>query len=515
MFRLQKMAVTAAVAVLSLTLAACGGGSGDSGGGGSSPASSTTLTLGVIAPVTTFEAANMVFAYEAPYGQAVYDTLLRADPQNNVGPGLATEWSYNADNTILTMTLRSDVTFSDGTKFDADVAAQNLIRFRDGTSPLKQYLSRIKDAIAVDTTHLEITLTESDPALLVSLTTVASYQESPKAFTSPDVKTTPVGSGPYRLDLADTVVGSSYAFTKNPDYWDKESQHYEKLVLKVYSDPTAMTNALRGKQLNGAQLVSNDALDQIEAAGYTLNPLEVDWTGLFLIDRAGEMNPALGDVKVRQAINYAIDAQGMLDSYGKGQGTQTGQIFPPSSAAYDPTLDSRYAFDPAKAKQLLAEAGYSDGFTLEMATTPLVSPTLWTLIQSQLKDVGITVNLTDAGNNYVTDIFVPKYPVYWLQNQLGTDWQTINYSLTPDAPNNPFHSTDPKVEELIEKVHEADTQDVADAAAKELNAYIVEQAWFAPWYRIKNSYATDPTTSVATQVGNSYPYLWNFTPKSS
>jgi len=156
MFRRLPLAGIAATVALALAAAGCGGSSS----GGSSSGGSKTLTLGLIVPATTFVAADMNFANESPYGQAVYDTLLKAQPDGTIVPNLATEWAYNADNTVLTMTLRSDVTFTDGTKFDASAAAQNLTRFRDGASPNKSFLAAMKDAKAVDATHLEITLTQ-------------------------------------------------------------------------------------------------------------------------------------------------------------------------------------------------------------------------------------------------------------------------------------------------------------------------------------------------------------------
>jgi peptide/nickel transport system substrate-binding protein len=455
MFRRKALAAVTA-SVLALGLAACGGGSGSSAGGGS--AASTTLTLGLITPATTFAAADMNFANESPYGQAVYDTLLRANPAGEVEASLATDWKYNADKTVLSMTLRSDVTFTDGTKFTADVAAQNLVRFRDGNSPNKSFLAAMTDAKAVDDTHLEITLSAADPGLLVYLTQNAGMQESPKAFTAADIKTNPIGSGPYVLDTGATVIGTTYTFNKNPNYWDKASQHYEKLVYKVLTDPTAMINAIKGKQLNGAKLVNNDALEQVTGAGYTLTPFELDWTGLLLLDRAGTMNPALADVKVRQAINYAVDSAAMLKAVGKGYGTPTTQIFPTSSAAYDPALDTRYAFDPAKAKSLLAEAGFPSGFTLDMPSTSAMGTSIWNLIQQQLKDVGITVNYTDAGTNFISDVLAPKYAATWLQLQQDPDWQLINFALTENATFNPFHYTDPEVTKLVDAYHGATSE---------------------------------------------------------
>jgi peptide/nickel transport system substrate-binding protein len=457
----------------------------------------------------------MNFANESPYGQAVYDTLMKADPDNKVLPSLATEWKYNADKTVLDLTLRSDVKFTDGTAFNADAAAKNLIRFRDGNSPNKSFLVNLKDATAVDATHVKLTLKQSDPGLLNYLTQNAGMQESPANFDKPDEKTKPVGSGPYIMDSGATVIGSSYAFTKNPNYWNKEDQHYDKLVLKVYNDPTAMLNAVKGKQINGAKLINNDFNAQIKATGYGLVEWETDWTGLLLLDRGGKINQPMKDVRVRQAINYAVDKQGMLKAYGKGYGTLTTQIFPPKSPAYDPALDSKYDYNPTKAKELLAQAGYPNGFELSMPSTSRAGTTLFPLIAQQLKNVGITAKFTDAGTNFIPDILAPKYAATWLALQQDpTDWQIINFELSPTATFNPFKTTDPKVTELISKYHDAKTEAEAAPFIKELNAYTVDQAWFAPWYRIKSNYATDPNTTVVAQNGNAYPYLWNFKPKS-
>jgi peptide/nickel transport system substrate-binding protein len=513
MLRRRSFAGLAVIVAVALAAAGCGGSSSTSGGGGGSQQGGT-LTLGLIVQATTFAAVDMNFANESPYGQAVYDTLLKADPDNKVIPSLATEWKYNDAKTVLDMTLRGDVTFTDGTKFNADAAAQNLKRFQNGNSPNKSFLASMADAKAVDDTHLQITLKQSDPGFLNYLTQNAGMMGSPAAFNKADAKTNPVGSGPYTLDTANTVIGSSYAFNKNPNYWDKASQHYDKLVLKVFNDPTAMLNAVKGKQLNGAKLINNDFNDQIKATGYNLVEWESDWWGLLLLDRAGTINPALKDVRVRQAINHAFDKQALLKAVGKGYGTVTTQIFPPTSPAYDASLDSKYDYNPTKAKELLAQAGFPNGFTLAMPTSARVGATVFNLIGQQLKDVGITAQFTDT-TNFIPDILAPKYAATWLALQMDpTDWQIINFELSPTATFNPFKTNDPKVAELIAKYHDAKSDADANAAAKELNAYIVDQAWFAPWYRQKSNYAVDAKTDVKPQYGNAYPYLWNFKPKA-
>ena len=120
MFRRRILTTVAAVSAVALLLAGCGGGGSNTTSSSEGSAPNSTLTLGLITPASTFSAQDMSFGNESPYGQAVYDTLLKADPDGKIVPSLATKWAYNDDKTVLSLTLRSDVTFSDGTNFNAD-----------------------------------------------------------------------------------------------------------------------------------------------------------------------------------------------------------------------------------------------------------------------------------------------------------------------------------------------------------------------------------------------------------
>jgi peptide/nickel transport system substrate-binding protein len=506
-FSIRKGAV-ALVAATALLATGCGGGGGGSGG---SEASSELVLGGILAPAT-LDANNMNWGNQSIYAQAVYDSLLRADPNGvDVKPGLATEWEYNEDKTVLTLTLRNDVTFSDGTKLTADVAAKNLLRFKDGSSPQRTKAANVKSAKAVDDTTLQITLGYADPAFLVYLTQAPGLVESADVFDNPDIATNPVGSGPYTLDTASTVVGTSYTFKKNPKYWDPTIQYYDTLTVKVFTDNTSMLNALRGKQLNAAALADNSILPQVEQAGYKTNPLLLSMVGLYLWDREGKLNPALGDVRVRQAINHAVDTQGLLETVALGYGELTQQPFRPQSAAFDESLNSTDSYDPAKAKQLLAEAGYENGFDLTMPTNPANPQSLIALIQQQLGDVGIRVTFTDVGQNLIPDIQAAKFAASYFQLQQDpVDSQLINFMIAPNATWNPFKYSDPKANALIERVRAGGAD--ASTAAKELNNYVVEQAWFNPWYTVQTSFMTDDKTQVTVNQDNAYPYLQDIKP---
>jgi peptide/nickel transport system substrate-binding protein len=506
MFRWKRIAAAAAAATLVVGLSACSAGD-DSGN-----SSGSSLVLGVLGPATTMIAADSYWANESPYHQAVFDTVLRAEPDGTIVEGLATKWEYNEDNTVLTLTIREGVTFTDGTALDAAAVAQNIIRFRDGNSPDKNRIKDIADAVATDATTVTVTLSQANPSILIYLSQDAGLVESPASFANKDLATNPVGSGPYILDTEKTVIGTSYVYTENPDYWDPDSRHYDTLTLNVYADPTSLVNAIKGGQVNAATTADNNNIAEIEASGFTANPLELNWAGILLLDRDGTIAPALADVKVRQAINYAFDKDALLKAIGQGYGTPTTQIFPESSEAYDDSLDDAYDYDPEKAKDLLAEAGYPDGFELSMPSTALLGTSAFTLIQQQLADVGITVTYTDTGNNFLSDVIAGKYPATYLYLQQDPDWSLINFEIAPDSTFNTFRNEDPTVAGLIDTIHTS-TGDEYNTAVKALNTYIVEQAWFAPWYRQQINFVTDANTTVEVQQGNAYPYLWNIQPK--
>ena len=511
MFRWKATAAALAISVLALTGCAADGGGGD--GSGDGEASGGTLILGGFLPPVTFDPAGSEWGNRAPFYQSVYDTLLLGTPDGEIEPWLASEWSYNEDNTVLTLTLRDDVTFTDGSALNAEVVVANLQRFKDGTAPSAGNFAQVSSFEAADESTVVITMDAPNPAMLNYLSREPGLIASGEALDSPDLATTPVGSGPYVLDTGATVTGSSYVYTKNEDYWNPDVQHYDGITINILGDPTAQLNAIKAGEANGVKLANNDALGEVEGAGWTVSAVELDFQGVLLLDRAGAMDSALGDVRVRQAINFAFDRAGLLTALQADHGTVTTQVFPATSAAYDPALDEYYTYDPEKAKELLADAGYADGLTLQMPSVAVLTPATYALVQQQLADIGITVENTDVPlSNFISDLLAPKYGSSIMALEQNPDWQLINFMIAPNAVFNPFHSEDPQVNEYIEQIQFGD-QAEQDAAAAELNKYIVEQAWFAPFYRLEGSFATDPNTEVVLSTTNAYPAIYEFTPK--
>ena len=509
MFRWKATAATIAIAAIALT--GCAGGGDDAGTSDSGRADRLTLTA-IIGPTSYDIGQGAEYGNRSPFFQAVFDTLLQKNGEGEIEPWLATDWEYNEDNTVLTVTLRDDVEFTDGTPLDAEAVVGSLERFRDGTAPQAATLVG-KEFAAVDATTVTITQPAPDPSLVNLLSIAPGLIQAPSTFDDPDSATEPIGSGPYVLDTAASVTGTTYVYTANPDYWNPDVVKYDNLTINVIEDPTATLNALKAGEANGAKIVNNDTIPEIEASGWTIEANELDFQGLLLFDRAGTMAPELADVNVRKAINMAFDREALLEALQAGYGTVTQQVFPTTSVGYDEALDSTYEYDPEGAKELLAEAGYPDGFTLNMMSTAAFQTT-FDLVAQQLADIGITVNYTDPGTgNFITDMLAPKYPATWMALEQNPDWQLINFMIAPEATFNPFQSQDPQVDEYISTI-QMGTEDEAAQATKDLNAWIVENAWFAPFFRVQGTYAVDANTDLEFWPSNAYPSIFGFSPKN-
>ncbi|WP_427007876.1 ABC transporter substrate-binding protein [Pseudarthrobacter sp. H2] len=503
-----KAASAALILSASLALTACGGGGSAAPAGAGAPAT-TTLTLGAVQEIRSWDPAQAhVGHFLQPY-QAAYDSLLMREPDGKLSPMLATAWKYNAANTVLTVDLRTDVTFSDGAKFDAAAAKANLDHFKTANGPQMAQLTAVSDIKVVDADTIELDLTTPDPSLEFYLSQAAGLMGSPKALGSEGIKTEPVGSGPYVMDKAATVKDSQSVFTARKDYWNKGIQKFEKVTFKILLDLTARTNALVSGQVD-ATLLDPKTGKQAEGAKMTLAANEVDWQGLTLFDRDGAKNPALKDVRVRQAINYAFDRKTILDQVLVGQGTPTSQPFGKASGAWLEELENKYPYDPAKAKALLKEAGFETGVVLELPSVPGFETQL-AVVKQQLSDVGITVNIGAAiTNTYTTDVAAQKFTSMYFSLFQGEPWVAINQIISTKALYNPFKTTAPELQAKIDAVQNGGKD--APKLAQEVNKYVVDQAWFAPMFRVDQMYYHNSKINVTPQIQQAVPSIYNYSP---
>jgi peptide/nickel transport system substrate-binding protein len=480
---------------------------------GSAPAEfvrGEVLRLGILQEPLSWDPSQAHVGHLLQPYQAVYDTLILREPDGTLSPMLATEWSYNEDLTELTLELRDDVTFSDGEAFDADAVKANVENFKAGNGRQAAQLGDVESVTVVDADTVVLELSQPNPAMEYFLSQAAGLMGSPASIGTEGIATLPVGSGPYVMEAASSVPGSQYVFSAREGYWNADLQKFNRLEMKVLADVTARVNALVSGQID-ATLVDARTSGQVEAAGKTLSANQVDWTGLLLLDRDGKLAPALADVRVRQAINHALDRATMLEQIQLGAGTVTHQVFGPESGAYVDALDERYPYDPAKARKLLSDAGYADGFELTIPTFPGLE-SIVPLLTQQFADVGITLIAESVPpQNIQADIAGGKFPAAYFFLFQGEPWVAINQMISTEATYNAFDSTSPELQALIDEVRLTGTQ--SNDAAQKINEYVTENAWFAPLYRLDQMYFYDPKTITSVpQTQMAVPSIYNYSP---
>ena len=389
--------------------------------------------------------------------------------------------------------------------------AANFEHFKAGNGRQAVQLTQFESATVVDEDTVEINLAQPDPAMEYYLSQAAGLMASPAAIEAGTLETDPVGTGPYLYDKDNSVRDAQSLFTAKEDYWNPDLQKFDSVELRILEDLSARANAIVSGQVDWTTLDARTA-DQAEGAGLEIIPdYQVDWTGVTFFDREGAINPALADVRVRQAINYAIDRETLLEQLQLSRGSATSQVFGPESGAFVDELEDYYAYDPDMARELLSEAGYEDGLSI---TLPVIDgfATQITAIAQQLSEVGITVNQVSAvPANYVADAVQAKFEAFNFNLFQGEAWVAINQIIAPTATFNPFQTTSPELEELISVVQQGG--DDSEAAAQDVNRYVTENAWFMPLYRIDQISVYNPETITAVaQIQSAMPALYNFAP---
>ncbi|WP_155059507.1 ABC transporter substrate-binding protein [Streptomyces blattellae] len=497
------------VAILGGT-AACSGESDTSSGNG---ASGGTLTLAPLVPSQPWDLKDAGLGNNTQYYQPVYDSLLRLDTKAEPIPNVATKWSYDSTGTVLTLTLRTGITFTDGAALDASAVKKNLEHTRTGANEAAGQLKGIKDVEVVGADTVKVTLSAPDPSFVANLGSVAGMLASPQAIDAGTLKDTPVGSGPYTLDKGATTNGSVYTFVRNEKYWNADEFPFDKIVLKPLADPTAILNALRSGQVDGALITTPKNVDAARSGGLNILRYQPgDVAGVYIWDRDGKISKPLGELKVRQAINHAFDRATLIKSVYGGLGEPTAQVFNPISTAYDASLNDTYPYDPAKAKSLLAEAGYPDGFSVDIPDVGPIFPEAQAAMVQYLGDIGIKCKLvTVPSTELLNQLLAGKFAISYFSLASFRSWDTITIQARPDSLWNLFKNSDPELTALIDSAQNS-TGDSQNADFKEINTYLVDQAWNAPWAVVENSYATSRRVKVTAQAFTPVPGLYNFTP---
>ncbi len=378
--RVLALAVAAVLAVLAAV----------AGGSGALAAAKDDLTLGAqLEPPNLDPTLGASVATDEVVYANVFEGLVRIGPDGGVRPGLAESWDISPDGLIYVFHLRRGVRFHDGAPFDAATAKFALDRARAPTSPNAQrpQLAAVRAVEAVDPATLRVTLSRPDGGLLDVLGWGGLVMVAPNSIAGAAAR--PVGTGPFRF--AGWRRGDSIVLTRNPDYWGRPAP-LARVTFKFISDPTAALAALKAGDVDAfPYFPAPESLAQLKS-----DPrfkVTVGATEGETLMAMNQRRPPLNDLRVRRALSYAIDRKAVIEGAMFGYGEPIGSHFSPRDPGYV-DLTGRYPHDPARARALLAEAGYRDGLSLTMKLPPTgYARRSGEILAAQLAQVGVRVRL--------------------------------------------------------------------------------------------------------------------------
>lgn len=466
------------------SLAACTAPSDETG------TESAELTLGMGAIPPSLDPALLDLGQSTYVWGAIFDTLVYSDNEGQLQPNAAESWDYSDDARTLTFTLRDGMTFSNGDPVDSAAVKATLERTQATPGARAGDLVQVESIDAPDPLTVVLNLSSPAPALLTNLASGTGVIGHPATLDTERTALDPVGSGAYVLDTEASVTGSTYVLERRDDYWNVEAYPFETITVRVITDAQAQLNALQAGELDAGGLTA-DQVATVEAAGLTTTFVEaMAVASVLILDRNGDVQPALADVRVRQAINLAFDRAGYLQALLGGGGRVTNQFFNPYLGGYDPELDEYYDFDVEAARDLMAEAGYADGFSVTMPST-FLSTTFEPSITQSLADIGITVEWEPVPPQEVaSSLFTKKYPMAFFIDGLSVPARELDNNYGPNGFLNPFQYADPELTALMDEVATTTDPEAADDLYQQISAYTVENALGAPLVYFGTYWAT-------------------------
>lgn len=540
MKHLKQMLTIGIVAMFALVLAACTSDSdvdpeGEEGASEGTPAGGQDLVISEMSDIVSMDphGNNDVPSSNVRYN--LYDGLTQLNEDMEVEPNLATEWEQVDENT-WSFTLRDDVTFHDGSVFNADAVVANLDRVLDPAmaSPRMFLYEMITDVEAVDEYTVEITTEYPFAPLLAHLAhdgggmiskdvidadyqaaldeagedmTAEEYYELRDSGEAEEVQDAitdslgeyvtdnPVGTGAFKLQSR--APGENVILERNDDYFGEPAQ-LDTVTFKVVPETASRLAEIESGSSHVAGTIESSNVERVENGENTALE-ETESMSLSYIGFNTEKEP-LNDPKVRQAISYAIDRESIIEGVYDGVGTPAKGPLAPGVFGYDENVEG-ISYDPERAKELLAEAGYEDGIDLSIWTNDSperVNTAVY--LQEALQEVGINLTVeqlewgayleqTAAGEH---DMFILGWSTATGDADYGT-YPLFHSSMHGDPGNRSFFSDD-EVDELLEAGRQESDEEARLEIYSELQDKLVETAPMA--YIHHQSYLTGLNSSV-------------------
>ncbi|WP_313892783.1 glutathione ABC transporter substrate-binding protein [Psychrobacillus sp.] len=398
--------------------------------------------------ITDIPSANVV------HGK-VYETLIAFDKDMKIVPRLAKEWEQT-DDVTWEFTLNEGITFHDGTPFNAEAVKVTLDRILDPAtgSPQKDKLGMISEVIVKDDTHVTLKLSQPYAPLLSILASNEGSIISPKSIkeTPDQLATHPVGTGPFIFDSWKS--GQQITLNKNDNYWG-EKVKIDSVQFKVVPEDATRLAMIESGEAHISDQVPVTEIDRIEKSDsmklFRTEGLAVEYVGF------NTTKAPFDNVKVRQAVSYAIEREAILDGVYNNVGTLANVAMSPKVFGYSKDVLA-YPYDVNKAKDLLKEAGFDKGVKIKLLTSDRKERiNMAEVIQSQLKGIGVEVEIQVMEyGSYIQEVDSGEHQMFiggWGNATGDGDYNQYNlfHSASVGSPGNHFYYQNPVIDELIEQ----------------------------------------------------------------
>lgn len=492
--RARKLVLAGLAVAVATGLAACAPTDSPTG----APETGGTLNMQFTGVPISLDPALGGAGGSAVFTSLPYEPLIYQTADGTLIPDLATDWLFNDDNTVLTLTLRDGVEFVDGSTFDSAAVKGSLEYFQGAGGGNARYAGPIASIDTPDAQTVVITYSAPYPDGPYYMTQFWGPGEiiSPEGVADPEALLTEShGAGQYIYSAADSVAGSEYVYTRNDNYWNPDAQQWDAIHVKVIGDPSAVLSAIQTDQISfssgaatTADAASSSGLDIVTGAFF-------NW-GLTLADSEGTMVPALKDQRVRQAIAMAIDRDALANAISPDFAHANGQLGNKGIDGYVDGAD--WTYDPEAAKSLLAEAGYPDGFELTVLTENILDnqTTISQAIASDLGKIGITVNLEVKNSvpDFIQAALTAQYPAL-IWPVVGTNTAQVAANFVNPGLTNPFGNDLTELKAVYGQAQSAGT-DAREGLYKDITTTSKDLAFFVPVMSTDNIYY------VASNLGN-------------
>ena len=384
----------------------------------------------------------------------VFEGLVKPDSDGNIVPAVAESVEVSEDRLNYTFVIREGIKFHDGNPVTSEDVEYSVRKFAglDGTVPKVSAFSNIKEVTVLSDREIRITLLSPDNDFLSYLASVEAAI-IPKSNGSPS--TVAIGTGPYKYVSRNPL--QNVIFEKNEEYWG-EGGELKNVTFKICTNPDTIAMELEGNTIDMDTHMTPAQIKQLDKNKFTIYEGSMNLCQALYLNH--EFEP-FDDLKVRQAMCYAVDIKEIMDFVSDGSGSAIGtSIYPNFGKYFDDSLLDTYKTDTQKAKELLADAGYPNGFDMTITVPSNYDQHVdtATVLKSQLAEIGINATIQPVDwDTWLSDVYVNRN---YEATVVGVDAANLSANallsrFVSDADDNFTNYSNEKFDELFKSANEA------------------------------------------------------------